>query len=83
MTSKKDQKEEFWHILPISDVFIKLNTHSSGLTIQESQKRLKEYGTNSLKSQQSNFIHKHHLTRINQYLCIILVTLIFISNLLE
>lgn len=83
MDIKKDQKKEFWHNIPINDVLIKLDSHSYGLTSQESHKRLNQYGDNSLKTRQKKFVYKHHLTRIGQYLSMILLGLIFISNLLE
>jgi len=45
------QEEVSWHALPVEEVFRILKTSECGLTIDEAEKRLKEYGPNELEEE--------------------------------
>ena len=51
MAKEGRQVEVSWHALPVEEVFRILKTSERGLTIDEAEKRLKEYGPNELEEE--------------------------------
>ena len=81
MCSKHRPNEKKWHNLTLHDLLLELNTNSEGLTLEECEKRLKQYGYNVITTENKNSVSRRYLNKINGYSILILLSLLFLSAL--
>ena len=80
MNPTDKSKTNSWYALPIERVLIQLQTSQSGLSQQEALLRLKSHKNSSLKKQKKSFF-RMFLNQMNNYLIILLIFLVLVSNL--
>ena len=79
MRSKNRPNEKEYHNLSLHDLLLELNTDSNGLTHEECEKRLKQYGYNIITPEHKNSVSRRYLNKINSYSILILLSLLFLS----
>ena len=75
--------EKTWYNLSIEDVFRKLDTSSEGLTLQEAQKRLIEFGSNELAPAQKRNIFVLFLNQFKSPLIYVLLLAALLTYILK
>lgn len=71
-----------WHTLSMEDVFVRLGTQPQGLTTQEADKRLQEFGFNELKEKPRPTFLQLLIAQLNNFVVILLIVASIISALL-
>jgi len=73
--------ESLWHHMPIEEVFQTLQTRHQGLTEEEANRRLSEFGYNELKERKKVTALQIFLSQFKDVFVIMLLVAIFISGL--
>ncbi|MDR1012974.1 MAG: HAD-IC family P-type ATPase, partial [Lactobacillales bacterium] len=71
--NKKNQLQEAFYAQSADDVFIKMASSNQGLSTKEADKRLKEYGTNTLDERHKHSIFSKFLDQFKDLMIIILL----------
>ncbi|MEM2087952.1 MAG: HAD-IC family P-type ATPase [Thermoproteota archaeon] len=75
----RDEKENIWHSLELQAVFERLGTSVRGLSSQEAEKRLSEYGFNELEEEERVSTLTLILDQLRSPLILVLVAAMLIS----
>ncbi|TDE06920.1 cation-translocating P-type ATPase [Flavobacterium sandaracinum] len=69
-----------WHLLPLSEIILLLNTTPSGLNSIIASERLKEYGQNQIEDSKKKSIFKMILSQLSDFMILILIAAAIISG---
>ncbi|MCW1301173.1 MAG: cation-translocating P-type ATPase [Candidatus Nanoarchaeia archaeon] len=72
---------EAWHALEVEEVIKKLNTGTSGLSSEEAERRLKEYGPNEIKEVKRRGALRIFLSEFNDIFVLLLIAATIFSTL--
>jgi Ca2+-transporting ATPase len=69
-----------WHLLPLSEIILLLNTTPSGLNSIIASERLQEYGQNQIEDSKKKSIFKMILSQLTDFMILILIAAAIISG---